>query len=150
MSAEAEGSFSATDPVRLRLVLAEEQVALRGGNGIREHEMVVRAMPGGTGGVELKDGKLRYEGKVDLKAIKRQLDDYLRAFEEAQKTTFSSKPLDLSRLHLVAFVQNDQTKEVYQAATIPFPSGAPTTAPKSQASTEKVKAALPAVSKASP
>jgi hypothetical protein len=150
VSAEAEGSFSATDPVRLRLVLAEEQVALRGGNGIREHEMVVRAMPGGTGGVELKDGKLRYEGKVDLKAIKRQLDDYLRAFEEAQKTTFSSKPLDLSRLHLVAFVQNDQTKEVYQAATIPFPSGAPTTAPKSQASTEKVKAALPAVSKASP
>jgi hypothetical protein len=107
-------------------------------------------MPGGTGGVELKDGKLRYEGKVDLKAIKRQLDDYLRAFEEAQKTTFPSKPLDLSRLHLVAFVQNDQTKEVYQAATIPFPSGAPTTAPKSQASTEKVKAALPAVSKASP
>jgi hypothetical protein len=150
VTAEAEGSFSAGDPVRLRLVLAEEQVPLRGANGIREHEMVVRAMPGGTGGVELKDGKLRYDGKVDLKAIKRQLDDYLRAFEEAQKTTFASKPLDLSRLHLVAFVQNDQTKEVYQAATIPFPSGAPTTAPKSQASTEKVKAALPAVSKASP
>jgi len=151
VTAEAEGSFSATDPVRLRLVLAEEQVALRGGNGIREHEMVVRAMPGGTGGVELKDGKLRYEGKVDLKAIKRQLDDYLRAFEEAQKTTFASKPLDLSHLHLVAFVQNDQTKEVYQAATIPFPSGAaPTAAPKSQASADKANAASPAVSKASP
>jgi hypothetical protein len=129
--------------------LAEEQVPLRGANGIREHEMVVRAMPGGTGGVELKDGKLRYEGKVDLKAIKRQLDDYLRAFEEAQKTTFASKPLDLSRLHLVAFVQNDQTKEVYQAAAIPFPSGAaPTGAQKTQASTEKV--APPAVSKSSP
>jgi hypothetical protein len=151
VTAEAQGSFSATDPVRLRLVLAEEQVALRGSNGIREHEMVVRAMPGGTGGVELKDGKLRYEGKVDLNAIKRQLDDYLRAFEEAQKTTFASKPLDLSHLYLVAFVQNDQTKEVYQAAMIPFPAGTgPATPPKSQASAEKPQAAPAMVSKASP
>jgi hypothetical protein len=151
VTADADGSFAPTDPVRLRLVLAEEQVAVRGSNGIREHEMVVRAMPGGTGGAELKDGKLHYEGKVDLKALKRQLDDYLRAFEEMQKTTFPNKPLDLAHLHLVAFVQNDQTKEVYQAATIPFPSGpAPAAAPKSQASGEKAKAAPPAVSKASP
>ncbi|HXY33520.1 MAG TPA: hypothetical protein VEI07_04785 [Planctomycetaceae bacterium] len=151
VTAEAEGSFSPDDPVRLRLVLAEERVEFRGTNGIRESEMVVRAMPGGTGGVDLKDGKLRYEGKVDLKSIKRQLDDYLRAYEEAQKMTFSNKPLDLSHLRLVAFVQNDQTKEVYQAATIPFPSGpAPATAPKSQASAEKGKQAAPAVSKASP
>jgi hypothetical protein len=150
VTAEADGSFSPTDPVRMRLVLAEERVTLRGANGVREHDMVVRAMPAGTGGVELKDGKLHYEGKVDVKAIKRQLDDYLRAFEEAQKTTFSSKPLDLSKLHLVAFVQNDQTKEVYQAATIPFPSGpTPAAATKSQASAEKATSAA-TVSKASP
>jgi hypothetical protein len=149
VTAEAEGSFSASDPVRLRLALAEERVAFRGGNGIREHEMVVRAMPGGTGGTELQDGKLRYEGKIDVKSIKRQLDDYLRALEEQHKTTFSSKPLDLSHLHLVAFVQNDQTKEIYQAATVPFPSEAAPAASKSQASAEK-GASAPAVSKASP
>jgi hypothetical protein len=151
VTAEAEGSFAPTDPVRLRLVLAEEHVAVRGSNGIREHEMVVRAMPGGSGGVELKQGKLRYEGKVDLKVIRQQLDDYLRAYEEAQKTTFPAKPLDLSHLHLVAFVQNDQTKEIYQAATIPFPSGpAPAAAAKSQASVEQPKPSANAVSKASP
>jgi hypothetical protein len=151
VTAEAEGSFAATDPVRLRLVLAEDRISLRGSNGIREHEMVVRAMPGGSAGIELKEGKLRYQGKVDLKSLKRQLDDYLRAFEEAQKTTFPIKPLDLTNLHLVAFVQNDQTKEVYQAAMIPFPSGpAPAAAPKSQASAEKVKPASGAVTKATP
>jgi hypothetical protein len=151
VTADANGSFAATDPVRMRLVLAEEHVPLRGSNGIREHDMVVRTMLGGPAGVELKDGKLHYEGKVDLKAIKQQLDDYLRAFEEAQKTTFATKPLDLTRLRLVAFVQNDQTKEVYQAAMIPFPSGpAPATAPKSQASTTTPKPAAGALSKAAP
>ncbi len=97
VTAEANGSFAATDPVRLRLVLAEERVGLRGSNGVREHDMVVRAMPGGTSGIELKDGKLRYEGKIDLKTIKREIDDYLRAYEEANKTTFPIKPLDLAR-----------------------------------------------------
>ncbi len=127
-------------PVRLRLVLAEENVTLRGMNGVREHEMLVRAMPGGPAGIGLNAGKLHYEGKVDVKSIKTQLDDYLRAFEEDKKTTFPIKPLSLAHLRLVAFVQNDQTKEVYQAAMIPFPSGpAPAAAPKSQASTESSK-----------
>ncbi len=149
VTAEANGSFAPTDPVRLRLVLAEERVGLRGANGVREHDMVVRAMPGGTTGIELRDGKLRYEGKIDPKSIKRELDDYLRAYEEANKTSFPVKPLDLSRLHLVAFVQNDQTKEVYQAASIPFPSESPAPA-KTQASAEQPKSATPAVSKAAP
>jgi hypothetical protein len=30
--------------------------------------------------------------------------------------------MDLAHLHLVAFVQHDQSKEVYQATTIPFPA----------------------------
>jgi hypothetical protein len=150
VTAEANGSFAATDPVRLRLVLAEERVGLRGSNGVREHDMVVRAMPGGTSGIELKDGKLRYEGKIDISKIKRELDDYLRAYEEANKTTFPLKPLDLSHLRLVAFVQNDQTKEVYQAASIAFPTGSAPAAGKAQASAEKTKGAAPAVSKASP
>ncbi|HET6325272.1 MAG TPA: hypothetical protein VFG04_11405 [Planctomycetaceae bacterium] len=151
VTADAEGSFSATDPVRLRVVLAEQMVVMRGANGIREHEMLVRSMLGGPGGAELRAGKLHYDGKVDLKTIKRQLDDYLRAYEEANKTNFPVKPLNLSHLHLVAFVQNDQTKEVYQVATIPFPSGAaPAAAPKSQASTGSRSPDSATVSKVSP
>jgi hypothetical protein len=62
VSADADGSFPPNEPIRLRLVLAEERVFMRGSNGIREHEMVVRAMPGGPQGVEIKDGKLHYQG----------------------------------------------------------------------------------------
>jgi hypothetical protein len=150
VTAETEGSFSSSDPVRLRLVLAEERVAMRGSNGIREHEMVVRSMPGGPAGIDIKDGKLKYQTTIDLKVVKRQLDDYLRAFEEQQKTIFPKKPLELSHLHLVAFVQNEQTKEVYQAATTPFPSGPAPAAPKSQASALKSNGQAGAVSKAAP
>jgi len=127
ITAEADGAFSTNEPIRLRLALAEERVSARGANGVREHEMVVRAMPGGVEGVGLKDGKLVYHGTVDVKLVKKQLDDYLIALEEQQKSKFPAKPLDLAHLSLVAFVQNDESREIYQAATIPFPtSPAPT------------------------
>ena len=124
VTADADGSFPPNEPIRLRLALAEERIFLRGSNGIREHEMVVRAMPGGPQGIGLKDGKLHYEGKVDLKLIRQELNDQLVADEEKQKSKFASKPLDLSHLRLVAFVQNDQSREVYQAKMIPFPTPA--------------------------
>jgi hypothetical protein len=90
--------------------------------------MVVRAMPGGAAGIEIKDAKLHYQGTIDLKLIREQLDDYLRAYEQSQKMTFPKKPLDLAHLHLVAFVQNDRTLEVYQAATTPLPESGSSTA----------------------
>jgi hypothetical protein len=121
VTAEADGSFPPNEPIRLRLALAEDRIFLRGSNGIREHEMVVRAMPGGPQGVEMKDGKLQYQGTVDLKSIRQELNDQLIADEEKQKAKFASKPLDLSHLRLVAFVQNDQSREVYQATMVPFP-----------------------------
>jgi hypothetical protein len=131
VTADAEGSFPPTDPIRLRLALAEERIAMRGSNGIREHEMVVRAMPGGPQGIEIKDGKLHYQGTVDLKSLRQELNDQLSADEEKQKTKFSSKPLDLTHLRLVAFVQNDQSREIYQSKMVEFPTGAaPTTASK--------------------
>lgn len=128
VTADADGSFPPNEPIRLRLALAEERIFMRGSNGIREHEMVVRAMPGGPQGVELKDGKLHYQGTVDLKSIRQELNDQLIADEEKQKSKFASKPLELSHLRLVAFVQNDQSREVYQAKMVPFPTPAPAAA----------------------
>ncbi len=122
VTADADGSFPPSDPIRLRLVLAEERIFMRAHNGIREHEMVVRAMPGGPQGIEMKGGKLHYQGTIDLKAIRQELNDQLIADEEKQKSKFDSKPLDLSHLRLVAFVQNDQSREVYQTKMVPFPS----------------------------
>jgi hypothetical protein len=133
ITADAEGSFPPAEPIRLRLALAEERVAMRGSNGIREHEMVVRSMPGGPQGVEMKDGKLHYQGTVDLKSLRQELNDQLIADEEKLKVKFSSKPLDLTHLRLVAFVQNDQSHEIYQTKMVEFPSGAASTADKKQA-----------------
>ena len=135
MTADAEGSFPPNEPIRLRLALAEDRIFMKGSNGIREHEMVVRAMPGGPQGVELNEGKLHYQGKVDLKSIRQDLNDQLIADEEKHKTKFPSKPLELSHLRLVAFVQNDQSREVYQAKMVPFPSPAAPSAAATQPAT---------------
>ncbi len=140
VTADAEGSFAQNEPIHLRLALAEERVFMRGSNGIREHEMVVRAMPGGSQGVELKDGKLHYQGTIDLKAVKEQLNDQLSADEEKHKSKFSSKPLDLSHLRLVAFVQNDRSREVYQAKLVPFPMPAGSSASNVEPSTVRPNA----------
>jgi hypothetical protein len=143
VTAEADGSFPPNEPIRLRLALAEERIFLRGSNGIREHDMVVRAMPGGSQGVEMKDGKLQYQGIVDLKAIRQELNDQLIADEEKQKAKFASKPLDLSHLRLVAFVQNDQSREVYQAKMVPFPMPATPAAASTQPPTSKPQTSKP-------
>ncbi len=133
ITADAEGSFPPAEPIRLRLALAEERIAMRGSNGIREHEMVVRSMPGGPQGVEIKDGKLHYQGTVDLKSLRQELNDQLIADEEKQKAKFSSKPLALTHLRLVAFVQNDESHEIYQSKMVEFPTGAASTTDKKQA-----------------
>jgi len=122
VTADAEGSFAQDEPIRLRLALVEDRIFLRGENGIREHENVVRTFLGGPQGIELKDSKFHYEGSVDLKAIREQLNDQLSAEEESHKMKFPAKPLELSHLKVVAFVQNDQSREVYQAKIISLPS----------------------------
>ena len=134
VTADAEGSFAQNEPIRLRLALAEDRIFMRGQNGIREHEMVVRTFLGGPMGAELKDGKMHYEGSVDLKAIREQLNDQLSAVEESQKMKFPARPLELSHLQLVAFVQNDQSREIYQAKLIPFPSASTPKAANAQPS----------------
>ena len=122
VTADADGSFPAEPPIRLRLVLAEERIFMRAHNGIREHEMVVRAMPGGPQGIEMKGGKLHYQGTIDLKAIRQELNDQLIADEEKQKSKFDSKPLDLSHLRLVAFVQTTSRGKSTRRRWSRFPS----------------------------
>jgi len=119
LSASATGLGEKTDNLRLRLVLAEENIEFIASNGIRQHEMVVRAMPGGVEGVAAKDGKLEFSESLNLAEFKKNLSEYLIAFEEGQGVEFPVKPLSLKKLHLVAFVQNDETKEIVQSASIP-------------------------------
>jgi hypothetical protein len=104
--------------VRLRVIIAEDEVHFLARNGVRSHEMIVRRMIGGPGGVEVKDGKLLVKESIPLAELKSSLADYLKKFEESEGIDFPAKPLDLKRLHVVAFVQNDESHEILQTNAI--------------------------------
>jgi hypothetical protein len=116
VSAEASGAKG--DKVRLRLALVEELVRYTGGNQVRFHHHVVRAMPGGAEGVALKDGAGKQEVTVDLGHIRESLNKYLNEYGKKAAFPDDKRPLELKDLFLVAFVQNDETKEVLQAVQV--------------------------------
>ena len=106
------------DDIRLRVVLVEETVNYKGGNGVPVHHQVVRNMPGGVNGTALKEKTLEKTFTVDVEEVRKQLLAYLEKFDK--KTPFPNKdrPLELKKLRVVAFVQNDKTGEVLQAAQV--------------------------------
>jgi hypothetical protein len=105
--------------LRLRLVLVEDSVRFPGGNGIRFHHHVVRAMPGGVEGVELKDGRGQSEVKVDLAEVRKTIDAYLTNFEKSFTFAKGRAPLELKDLAIVAYVQDDSDKSVLQTVLVP-------------------------------
>lgn len=104
--------------VRLRVVIAEDEVHYLARNGVRSHEMIVRRMVGGPGGAEPVDGKLMIKESIPLSDLKASLADYLSKYEENEGIDFPAKPLDLKRLHIVAFAQNDESHEVLQTSAV--------------------------------
>ena len=105
--------------MRLRFALVEDVVRYKGGNNLPSHHYVVRALPGGAKGIALTEKSSKQTATIDLDELrgnlKKYLDDYAskgRAFPKP------AKPLELANLHVVAFVQNDDTKEVLQAVKV--------------------------------
>ncbi len=121
------GGIEFPENVHLVLVLAEDKVAFQAGNGIRYHEMVARALPVGVEGVTPVEGKLTWEGQIDLNDLKEKLLQYLLAFESESGEELRGKPLDLKALHLVALLQDTKTGEVLQAGAIPVSGSLETT-----------------------
>jgi len=105
--------------LRLRLAVAENRVHFTAPNGLREHDFVVREMLGGAKGTGVKSGRLTYSLRMPFADIKQHLTDYLAQFEAGRDYTFLVKPLKLEELSLVGWVQNDETKEVLNAALTP-------------------------------
>jgi thiol-disulfide isomerase/thioredoxin len=120
ISAEATGIETPGDKIRLRLALVEDKVAYKGGNGVTEYHSVVRALPGGAAGLALKEKSGKHEANVDLdelrKSLTKYLDDYAGTVDAFPN---KERPLELKNFRVVAFVQNDQTKEVLQAIQVP-------------------------------
>src|SRR5439155_104828 len=116
INAEVSDLEETGNDVRLRLALVEEVVDYKGGNGIPSYHNVVRALPGGADGLALKQKTAKQSVSVDLAELRKKLTSYLDKYVE-KEGPFPSKdrPLELKKLKVVAFVQNDDSIEVLQA-----------------------------------
>lgn len=106
------------DDIRLRLLVVEETIKYVGGNKLRLHHQVVRAMPGGANGVEIKDKTFKHSATVDLVDIRKELTSYLDEFAINKPFPKPQRPMDLKSLRVIALVQNEKTKEILHAHQI--------------------------------
>jgi hypothetical protein len=104
--------------VRLRLVLVEDKVAYLGGNGVPSHYHVVRDFPGGAEGMALKEKTGTRTVTVNLEELRKKLKEYLEKTNAERPFPVKTWPLDLKGLSVIAFVQNDDSGEVLQAAQV--------------------------------
>jgi hypothetical protein len=104
---------------RVRFVVTEEIVKYVGSNKLRFHHHVVRAMPGGADGLAMdKSGELNHSMKVNLTEVRGKIEEYVSNFEK-NRPFFGTKPgIDLKKLAVVAFVQDDESKEILGATTV--------------------------------
>jgi hypothetical protein len=121
ITAEVDKLDVTGDDVRLRVVLVEEEVAYKGTNGISTHRHVVRSMPGGPDGVVMAGKSAKKTFDVDLAELRKKLGDYLDKFGEKNRFPNKERPLELKKLKVIAFVQNDKGGEVLQAAQADVP-----------------------------
>jgi len=111
------------EKIMLRFVLIEDTIRYAGGNGIRYHHHVVRALPGGAKGFALT--KATHEQSVTIKTaeLRETISKYLQNFaKEEAEFPKPDRPLDLKNLKLVALIQDDATKEILQATQIELPT----------------------------
>lgn len=119
VSAKASGLSSFPANIRLGVVIAEDKVVMTAKNGIRVHEMVVRGMLAGVGGIESTKGVLEFSFEFELTKFRKHLAKQIADKEAGAEVPFDAKPLDLTALHIVAFLQNSETGEVFQSAATP-------------------------------
>jgi hypothetical protein len=109
----------------LRLALTEESIHYVGGNKLRYHHHVVRALPGGPDGKELKDGKGKTEVTLKLADLKLDLEKYLSDFTKTRPFPNPLPEIKLDKLSVVAFVQDDSDKSILHAVSVPVETATP-------------------------
>ena len=115
ITAKVKDLVAPGDKVRLRLVLVEDWARYKGSNGLQYHHRVVRAMPGGAKGFQLKQKDAEHTAEVDLEKLRKNLNKYLD--EDYREGV---RPMRLRDLRVVAFVQNDESTEVLHAIEVPI------------------------------
>lgn len=106
--------------LRVRLALVEREIYYTGTNGITADRQVVRGFVGGAQGLALtKTGKL--SASLDLAKLRKDLEKYQADFvKQNGPYPGTAPPFQLKDLEVVAFVQNDKTKQVLQALHVPI------------------------------
>ncbi len=109
------------DRVRLRFALVEDVVRYPGPNGQRLHHHVVRSFLGSVKGYALLEATATKKVTGNLADVKKSLNDYLTRTAKDNPFPGDDWPLNLKRLKVVAFVQDDKSKEVLQAVQTDVP-----------------------------
>ena len=117
---------SESQELKVQIALVEKRVVYSGENGIRFHPMVVRALGGPRAEGFPLDPKQpgSFDEAFDLakvsSALQAHLDDYEAKGHRGESFKFIEKKyqIDPARLAVVAFVQDDKTKHVLQAAYV--------------------------------
>ena len=125
--------------LRLQVVLVEELVHYTGENGVRFHPMVVRSVastekdklgfpvvPGQTSKVThtFDVAKIVADAKAQLDELEGGSNQRFGKFQFIER----KNAIDVKQLRVVAFVQDEQTKEILQAAVVDLPApGKPAT-----------------------
>jgi hypothetical protein len=105
------------ESIKLRFALVEELVRYPGGNGLRLHHHVVRALPGGVDGIALAGKNESKQVTVNLAELRGNLTKYLDdCVAKGRVFARPNRPMDFKHLKVVAWVQNDSDKTVIQAA----------------------------------
>jgi hypothetical protein len=139
---------SKSDKLKLHVALVEDLVRFSGENGLRFHDMVVRAMaepptaakpdaskapavPEKVLGFALKPGQGgTFEYTFDLKKAEAEALAHLQDFENGRKGTYSFRQkkneIDAGKLSVVAFVQDEATKKILQTVYLKLPGSKPT------------------------
>jgi hypothetical protein len=122
LTADVSGLKRVGPKVRLRFALVEELVRYPGSNGQRFHHNVVRAFPGEAGGIALKDKSATKTTSLSLAGLRKELRSYLDASHKDNPFPDDNWPLKLEGLKVVAFIQDDDSKEILQAAQADVPN----------------------------
>jgi hypothetical protein len=117
ITARVSGVEKPGEKVKLRMALVQEWARYPGGNGLTYHSRVVRAMPGGPDGFALKGESSKHTATVNLGELRKELKKYLEG-QEKRRPFPAALPLHLRDLHVVAFVQDDATRQVLQAVEV--------------------------------
>jgi hypothetical protein len=99
-------------------VLIEEKVEYVGRNKLRSHHHVVRALPGGVKGMALSEKNTQHAASINLDEVRKDLVKYLDDYGSKKPFPDAKRPLDLKNLKVVAFVQDDATREILQGVQV--------------------------------